>query len=349
MPANDYAIVVGITDYPNLESLKGPERDADAFYEWLLDAHGADVPMGNATRIVTSLYGPGPGITKPTADLIEEAFLNLVRLGRRNGGKLGRRLYIFFSGHGISPNLDLDDAALLMANAARDTPGLHIPGKVYVDAIALEGLFEEIVLFMDCCRDDYERVSSRQPPWVPAKSARGGDTKRVLGFATRWGRKAREKPIRDGQLLKPEQAADTDYRGVFTTALMEALKGHAAGENSKVTVARVSGYIHNRVKDFLEPDEFAKPEFHYGTDDLVLAEVQPQAPKPKQKSVTIHIQAAGTVDLIGPDAQVKKSFAPPGGTFSLDLDPGLYLLVEQGTSRQRGFQVMGEGEIDVEF
>jgi hypothetical protein len=54
MATDDYAIVVGISAYPYHGNLSGPENDAKAFYDWLIDPQWGAVPEANVDRILTS-------------------------------------------------------------------------------------------------------------------------------------------------------------------------------------------------------------------------------------------------------------------------------------------------------
>ncbi len=44
MAKDDWAIVVGIRFYPELDNLDGPENDAKAFRNWLVSPTGGAVP-----------------------------------------------------------------------------------------------------------------------------------------------------------------------------------------------------------------------------------------------------------------------------------------------------------------
>jgi hypothetical protein len=173
---------------------------------------------------------------RPTPETVDEAFKRLVRLGRNPDkcGRAGRRLYIFFSGHGSSPDLEPDEAALLMANAARDVPGYHVPGRLYANSLLVEAPFDEIVPLMDCCRDDDSRVARRPPAWVAYPSAKGSTVRKFYAFATRWGR----------------QALADFHRGSLTAAAREidvpdsALGRLARGRAGRIrldTLARLTG------------------------------------------------------------------------------------------------------------
>lgn len=343
----DYAIVVGISQYPHLTSLLGPERDADDFYVWLKATDGGDVPAPNITRIVSSAFKDDPAYENgtPTAELIETAFWNLVSKGRKEGGRLGRRLYIYFSGHGISPERSYDDAALLTANA-RSGLGYHIMGGMYANAIKMEGFFEEVLLFMDCCRDAQLTLSIRPPPWTWSDTQRGSLARSCYAYATRYGLKAREKPFLGDQLVDPGTPG-AEWRGVFTVALLEALKGHKVNAAGEVTTETVREHVENRLLHLLTDDEYVPPKFVAPDPITIVAPKNGPRTSPTVE-VEFAIVAAHPVDLVGPSALVIETFVS-GARAVRQLPPGLYLLREQVTNRQAGIPVLGGGRINVDF
>ncbi len=160
MAQDDRAIVVGICSYPGFTDLYGPENDAVAIYNWLLSPAGGDVPVENIELIITSQFNPPfmtPAEGKPTGVRIQEAFEKLQDLAsansdRGNGLRVGRRLWIYLAGHGFGP--DANENALLAANATRIRSGsyYHVLGVYNADYVHFAGYFDEVLLFMDCCR-----------------------------------------------------------------------------------------------------------------------------------------------------------------------------------------------------
>ena len=65
MAADDWAIVIGITSYPNLgpntKPLQGAHLDAQAFRDWLVEPEGGGVPPDNVRLI---LWPPGSDAAK---------------------------------------------------------------------------------------------------------------------------------------------------------------------------------------------------------------------------------------------------------------------------------------------
>ncbi len=113
MSATDWAVVVGLSRYPGLGNLDGPENDAKAFQEWLTQRAG--VP-GERVRCVLSSDSEFMPVSsgadarpaalvlnaRPTSERIEQAFDELCELAkssdeRGEGLRVGRRLYIFLA------------------------------------------------------------------------------------------------------------------------------------------------------------------------------------------------------------------------------------------------------------
>src|SRR5262249_52459035 len=151
----DHAIVAGVNNYPGLSDLNGPVNDALAFQEWLLSDDGGGLDPGNVKTILSPApFQPDtdPANWVPTSEQIAAALRTLQGLGKKLslGKTIGRRLYIFLSGHGFAP--DKVQPALLTANA--DSENLyHVPGRAYAEWFRNRAWFDEVVLMMDCCRE----------------------------------------------------------------------------------------------------------------------------------------------------------------------------------------------------
>lgn len=336
MAANDRAIVVGLSRYPSLGDLGGPENDAKDFEKWLLDKGGGDVPQVNITRILSSDFEPKPSAldAEPTTAALEYAFDKLFELGDNNAGKAGRRLYIYLAGHGFAPNLE--DAALLMANAARGRTGHHIAGRPYANWFRQSAFFDEVVLFMDCCRDNYKRAPVRLPPYedntarVPARY--------LYAFATEWSRTSRERPI----------GAGGEVRGLFTVALIAGLRGSAPRENGKLTAKTLADFLYSYVPQLAIDNgvERQDPDVDwYKPDPIVFTSV---APALFQVRVKLGAGDSGkAVELLDGLLQpvAAKKMSPQ--LWEWEVAPGMYKVVVQGGAHQV-VEFVGEGRsVDV--
>jgi hypothetical protein len=329
--AEDHAILVGINHYPAFQPpefrlLKGPEIDALAFRRWLLAANGGRLPTDNVTVILSSHEATCVSDARPTLEQVHNAFrIHSTKAFGRRGHRVGRRLYIFLSGHGITPTRAatpiMDDAALLMANAD-DRDLQHLPGLSYAEWFRTAGAFDEILLFADCCRDQKNNVV----PVSPTFPSLYGDRNRVKVFyaaatgfnATAWERDFGDPPVR---------------RGIFSFALMEILERRdVLGENGQLTAETLMRYLRNRVQE-LKAEQ--TPRFvHDASPDIVLCE-RSATEQPNLQIRILSVPPGLSVKLIGPkypeEETVFQSAAEP---ISLRLRVGLYKLVaENGLTR----------------
>lgn len=351
MAKDDWGIVVGIALYPGLSNLDGPENDAQGFYDWLISPAGGDVPPDQVAVFLSSKFPPALAALRaePGLSTLQVAFDELQDLARKNssagnGFRVGRRLYIFLSGHGCAP--PSYDAALLAANATRDRPGYHLLGRLYADWFLKSNFFDEAVLFMDCCRENVQ-TPPNIPPYIDITGADALDkTKAFYGFATKWSRLSRERKMADGQV-----------HGVFTTALLEGLKGAACDpSDGRITSASLGNYLYSNMKNFLSPADLNDPEIPKEPDldydknpqtPLVFATVAiPEYP------VTINLPAntAGKkIEILdGKFNPVTSTTAAPP-QWKIQLKRGMYLaLLDDGT--RRNFEVTGGTEdVNVTF
>lgn len=201
--AEDYAILVGIGKYADKDTfpeLQGPPNDIELMTEWLTSASGGALPNDEdhiKTILSPSSVAPGidPDEFPPVAEQFRRAFKSLVRGPDGHFLKRPGRLYLYFSGHGFTEKKSLTpQATLYAANATRDFPD-NIFGSYYAWLVKDKALFAEVVLIMDCCRD--EEVN--RPPDVPAVNEAGAsaasEVKLFCVYAAPKGGKAQERNI----------------------------------------------------------------------------------------------------------------------------------------------------------
>lgn len=349
MAQDDWAIVVGVSFYQGIDSpdgqdrLEGPENDAQAFRDWLLSPAGGAVPDDHVTLIRSSEFHPpfpSVSLAEPTTLRVQQAIEKLQNLGEETG-RVGRRLYLYFAGHGFAPE---GQPALLAANATRMRTGYHILGQYNADWFWKAGYFDEIVLFMDCCQEVYAK-SALNMPYTEVTAADAVDrVKRFYGLAAKWSRLSRERKMDDGVV-----------HGVFTKALLTGLRGAACEPNSKgeITADSLKNYLHNSMRTFLAPEdlddlEVAKEPDFPRVEPIVLATVPP----PKYP-VTIHIPASAAGKLVevldGKDFSVAAPpvAAPP--VWQLSLGRGKYLVQIPADNLRVVVVVDGTGGVDVNF
>lgn len=284
MSKEDRAIVVGISKYPTLGDLRGPENDARAFWDWLVDIRGGDVPDKQIRMILSSDGGPAAlGTPHPTVKEVEKEFEALQDIADANmkaqrGRRVGRRLYLYLAGHGFSPSTE--QTALLMADAtpARASATHHILGQFFAGWFYRAGYFDEICLFMDCCREIFTATSLNMP-WPDEVDETAVDRCRFFyAFGTKWSQDSRERPM----------PPDDEWHGVFTSALLAGLRGAAVepgDPRGRVTAESLEAYLLDYMQDFLSEEDRTNPDVAKAPDvdfkprrppgQMVIAEVPP--------------------------------------------------------------------------
>lgn len=258
MAQEDFGIVVGINDYqdPTYGRLDGACRDAEDFAAWLKSPDGGNVPKENVNPF-TKLSDAGGN--EPMLSHLLILLQNMRKRAAAGKKRVGRRLYIFLAGHGISPP-ELDEAGLLTVEAG-DSVTPYLPGKQSADQFCLSARFEEVVLFMDCCRvTDLLLQRFTLPISEKPDPAAAGKIRRFYAFATALGKTARE----------------TDnagvVRGVFSRVLLEGLNGAVLpDETGRMSTTQVRTYLEAELRKIKINGEEQTPHFPC-KDEIVLAE-----------------------------------------------------------------------------
>jgi Caspase domain len=344
----DCAVVVGINWYPDLDSLGGPLNDAKEFASWLIDQE----PGGGGTddrrvRLILSPAANGAAVLAPVRPVREEvlaAFDWLDDLAVENneaghGLRVGRRLYLYLSGHGFAPQDD--QTALLMANATRQRVGYHVLGSAYADWFFHAGYFDEILLFMDCCREVYPLAPLNPPHFMPLTDPNAVNRVRLFyGYGTRWSKLSRERP------MPPKN----EIRGVFTSALMAGLRGAAADPGGRVTAGSLYSYLFQNMRTFLDPADqnvatIAKePDLYvYPTPDNNWVIVD-QLPPPAATVQIFSTTAGAVIQLLDGRFQPVATNQPGPPAWHFQVPPGLYLAREVAAG---GMPILAEHTINL--
>lgn len=346
----DYAVVIGIWAYPRLKdaSLEGPVQDVSDFVHWLTAPEGGNVP-DNPARIIKILTAEGPVEPRPASEEIEGAFRRLRQLStdRRDAGKgprLGRRLYVYFAGHGCMLN---DETALLTARAEDEDPD-HVAARLFGRHFIRAGVFDQIVLFKDCCRRPVFKVTLREPTYAALPAQPGEDARTFMGFAAQPRKVAREYPI-GGKV-----------RGAFTTALLAGLRGGRREADGSITTNSLADYVYNVLG--VDPDGQPvppndRPQFkHVSQQPFVLVPAPPAASPPRVAVVKVTFRArAGDKEIrvIGGAAGKLEPVVVPLTETNEEtrgaaaFAPGFYV-ASLGAPREYGFSVTGIGDPDVD-
>lgn len=207
----DFGLVVGVDHYPWFRSLHGAVADATAFHDWLHHKDGGGIEPRHARLIVSR-----PHPIAPLQDEVDENLLAIVRAADAIGG--ARRLYFHFSGHGASsPDESCEDVALLLAKWSRSLARLALSTDEYRGVLGGMGLFEEIVVTLDCCRTATVRAVGLPPLITIEPVSKRCPTRTFIAYATEAGRSAFETYDHGA------------WQGVFTRTLLTILRRSPSG------------------------------------------------------------------------------------------------------------------------
>jgi uncharacterized caspase-like protein len=266
MMETDWALVVGINSYPwvGVDPLEGAVHDAERFHQWVINEQGGAVDP-NQTLLLTSPAGAAAGaLPRPVFSEIYQFFENLLAV---LGNGSGRRLYVYLSGHGISPTVQdpvhgsVSNAALLMANAKAPNLWFNFAGNIWAKGAHDAARFREVVLIMDCCRDLKNNATSTAHCFGELVED-SKDCRLIEAYATGWASKARELPFPPAN----------QKQGVFTHSLLEVLSsGRMTGGLLKESVKKHLGQVLKDEKKAQEPqfnpdDDLARVIFNEKAD-----------------------------------------------------------------------------------
>ena len=309
---SDHAIVVGIQHYlPGIPTLRGAINDCQLFCQWLVDPDGG----GLDPRNITFYASIDPTDECPFGNQVANLILSLQQRAWENGTPVGRRIYLFFSGHGVAPPNHSDDCGLVMANALPAAIRAFIGGKVATD-LRRSGWFEEVVLVMDCCREVAGNVidESVLPPFVDPTA---GEKPFLHILAAGWGSTTAER-----ELPHPLNPGQGDlHHGVLTHAFLRALK-LARDADGNVSAESIKRFVPPLVES-LTGESSKEPliDYRQGLPPIIFGRS-----RGIEFSITLRTGTAG-FRLRGPDlvditAQGKRN----GDTVTFWLVPGLHLI-----------------------
>jgi uncharacterized caspase-like protein len=243
------ALVIGISDYTNLQKLDFCKNDGKEVYE-VLSSLGYEI--SDKFRIVGEAKGD------KVRDAIFDFFDNV-------NNNLDDTLLFYYSGHGV-PDTDRD-----MYLASSDTD----PDKPYRRGFSFEeptkmiqkSISDKIVVILDCCYSGSAKISKGHEE-----------------DAAKIGRTTIDEKARFGQgkyILSASQAAQEAYalttgeHSIFTYYLLQGLKGNTGSVDNEgnVTPQSLGRYVYRAIMS-LPPDKrprqtpFTRAE---GSGDVVLA------------------------------------------------------------------------------
>jgi Caspase domain len=303
----DFAVVIGIRDYAHLEVLDGALEDARHVRNWLLT-------LGEVREDhLRFLVGDGGEHGEPTVAAIEAAFDETLDAARAQGP---RRLYVYFAGHGLSP--EVSRLSLLAADARMENLGRAIDSKGYEDGLGDLPLFPEQIFWYDCCRFYDRRAQNSSPPkftHVPPEPP--PRFKQMVHYGASFNDAANERPYFGA------------IRGIFTQALLEGLYGAAARvvhQDAVVVAADLGTFVTRRVEELARQvylSQIPEPRYIGDANEFVIADSV--MPSVQRIEVTV---GPGPGELYVRDGKLREVCRQPisdrDEVVVLNLKPGLY-------------------------
>lgn len=223
---NDYAVVIGIEHYvsSDLQTLTHAIHDAEEVKNWLLDqTTGGGLPSENCKPIFSS-----KGSDHPVNDDVDAAFESIFKLAKKRRPIHARRLYFYFSGHGMSSSMI--QAYLCLPKWSTRWRTKTIDSLEYWQMLADTGYFSEIVCLFDCCRTFLPNIGGPTGLRTMAPAEDAATAKSFTGFAAEYLKEAFEE-------------RDDGGHSFFTRALLTALKGGACQATGGATPERLSKFL----------------------------------------------------------------------------------------------------------
>lgn len=266
-------MLIGVDAYQkDISPLYGTVNDAKALRDVLIKYAGfAD------ERIVLMTTDSDDSDLIPTRGNIIDQLDKLQRVVPEDG------LILFsFSGHGVS----IGDDAFIVPSDGRIYQNIDLMRERAIDVLRIKRAIQatkvkQVIMFLDACRNDPVRAKGDVDNNLTTAYAKGFsfETKNqnieayATLYATSFGDRAYE--FLDRKTNK--------YRGYFSYAIEEGLKGSAANDKGEVTLAGLIRYIEHAVKERVRINE-NKRQIPYPTtegfrnSDLVIAVAERNTP-----------------------------------------------------------------------
>lgn len=340
----DWALLVGIDGYPTLNGADGPG-----------DLSGAIGDMEDFARFLTGNFLVNPEqiirVQSPHPDTppnvpVSEYRLNVARQSirdkydelRRSGPNWRqRRMYMFMAGHGFIPNDDTN-RAIILAESTNDFIS-HFIAQEAIAAFTGSKMFEEVVLFMDCCAIRSFNVRPHISDWNLGAPPEPGlpETKVFKAFAAAGNQPTRECALR----------GSGEYRGLFTQFLLRALSGDHEGKVTTASLKRSFEQAGDTFKGilsdvfFLQGDEVFVPHcpadpgfeiFDFKTSQPINIPIQLRADVHLADGYTLEVWEGGVANGVlvdtGTVANGQLSLVLPNGLVTLRINNTTSVFVE---------------------
>ncbi len=267
-----WALIIGVDTYQkDISPLYGTVNDARALRDVLIKYAGFA-----GERIILMTTDSDDSDLKPTKGNIIYQLDKLQRVVPEDS------LILFsFSGHGVSIGSD----AFIVPADGRIYQDADLMSESSINVLRIRRAIQntkvkQVIMFLDACRNDPVRAKGEADNNLTTNYAKGFsfDTKNqnieayATLYATSFGDRAYE--FLDKKTNK--------YRGYFSYAIEEALKGSAANDKGEVTLEGLIRYtkdtVKERVRVNLNERQIPFPSIDGFGNDLVIAVVERNAP-----------------------------------------------------------------------
>jgi tetratricopeptide (TPR) repeat protein len=239
---NTYAIVVGISQYKEVPSLRFADRDAAVFADYLLSKTGMGLDSAN-------VY------------LFQNEKANLANIGNAISDiilkklKKGDKVIFFFAGHGdYDANFMKNQALLLLYGSPKENYFQNVFGADFISTAQLNDHFIEpiisreaqVLLIVDACHAN----------GVDKKLSGGAEGGRITAQALQNMNSSVKLYSCQANQLSLESEQWGGGRGLFSYVLMEGLYGLADVDSNKiVTLRELQRYLEDRVPVLAKPNK----------------------------------------------------------------------------------------------
>ncbi len=320
----DYAVIIGLNLYKELEALSGAVNDAEAFLNWVQNPRGGGFSSARGDKIL-KILSPAPAdwnpdTPHPNSTELEQVLGDLLAEACSRNRPIGTRLFLFLAGHGFNDRDKLTDVALYSPDHNRYRPAF-LAASWYAREFQRIGAFEQIALIMDCCRDTSPFHPVTPPPHIHMPSDENArKVKMFVAMASGYTRPAGEKVI-DGKTY-----------GVFSSALMQALEKAPANRQGRLTGSLVKKYTHLYMEtQDADIDADANKEFVFIENH--------QAGMQDAKLHIANLSKTVVVKIFDHENTEVRTISAESSPVQFKLPPGYYKAKIPGTNRSTLFQV----------
>lgn len=323
----NYAVVIGIDFYEN-KPLSAGVRDAVNFSEFLKKKNL--VPIENINLLLSD-----KDTHSTSHEIIDLAIKSVIKDAIRHKTEKNR-LYFFFAGHGIADTFE--NTAMCMKFWPL-LPNHCISSSAYKSWFVNKGVFNEILFFLDCCREFDLNIDAKTPndDWK-TQIGDGNSPDILICNSTKYGKLSYEINVTNDEIGVDEK------RGAFTTFLLNALEGDADKKNTGlITSYDLKNHVNRNFETFAKQNNKLQKGDAYtqGTngDNIIICDVEKLT---TNHNFEIKFKRNSNVTLKGRDtetginaANLKTADVKEGEIWQCKLDQGFSVLVDNVTDEKK--------------